>query len=507
MTTSQTNARVADGMDGGASAHGGMTNSGTQSRRKIKADIAVIGAGSGGLSVAAGAAMLGLKVVLFEKGEMGGDCLNYGCVPSKALLTAARKAQTFRDAENYGLTPAEPAVDWLRVRDHVNGVIEQIAPVDSQERFEGLGVTVIREAAAFVDRKTVGSASTIVSARRIVVATGSRAFIPPIEGLAETPYLTNETLFDLDVLPEHLIILGGGPIGIEMGQAFRRLGSRVTVIEMGKALGRAEPDHAKMALERLQHEGVDLKEGYKAVSASPTGDGVRVSVEDENGATQDISGSHLLVAVGRVPVLDSLNLEAAGISFDRNGIKTMPNLRSATNPKVWVVGDAAGRGQFTHLAGWHASVFVRNALFKSSTRADSLPLPAVTYIEPELAQVGMTESEAREAYGVDVKVAEFHFEENDRAIAERSHEGGAKIVTRKNGEILGASVVGDGAGDIIQIVGFAMSNKQKIKSLTNFISPYPTRAEVVKRAASKWYEPLVFGSGAKRLVNLLQRIP
>ncbi|MEM6627834.1 MAG: FAD-dependent oxidoreductase [Pseudomonadota bacterium] len=476
-------------------------------RRKLKADIAVIGAGSGGLSVAAGASMLGLNVVLFEKGEMGGDCLNYGCVPSKALLTAGRKAQTFRDAEKFGLTAAEPQIDWLRVRDHVKGVIETIAPVDSQERFEGLGVTVIREGARFQDKDTIVSDSVQVKARRIVVATGSTAFIPPIPGLKETPHLTNEDIFDIDVLPKHLVILGGGPIGAELGQAFRRLGSEVTIIEMGRALGRAEPEHAAVAVAHMRQEGVEILEGHKAVSVSQSADGVVVKTETESGETKEIAGSHLLVAVGRRAVLNSLDLEAGGVTTKGDGIETKANLRSVSNPRVWAVGDAAGRGQFTHLAGWHASVFVRNALFKSRTKADSLPLPAVTYLEPEVAQVGLTEAEAREAYGDSVKTAKFEFEENDRAIAERANHGGAKIVTDKKGVILGASVVGEGAGDIIQIVGVAMSNGLKIRALTNFISPYPTRAEVLKRAASKWYEAVVFGKSAKRLVGALQRVP
>lgn len=479
---------------------------GALSHQKIKADIVVVGGGSGGLSVAAGAAMLGLKVVLFEQGEMGGDCLNTGCVPSKALLTAAKKAQVFRDAATWGLTPADPGVRWDAVKAHVKGVIETIAPVDSQERFEGLGVTVIREHAKFIDKNTIGSASATVKAKRIVIATGSRAFIPPIPGLDTVSYITNEEIFDLPTLPDHLVILGGGPIGIEMAQAFRRFGSKVTIIEMGRALARADADHAAKALEKLRGEGIDILEGHKAVQVSDNAAGVTVTAETDSGSKQ-ITGSHLLVAVGREAILGGIGLEEGGVEYDRRGIKTKDNLRSSSNPKVWAVGDVAGREQFTHMAGWHASVFVQAALMKLRTKANTHPVPAVTYIEPEVAQVGLTEAEAREQFGDQVKVSEFAFDENDRAIAERHDAGSAKLIVGKGDKILGASIYGDGAGDILQIVSLAMSNGLKMRALTNFISPYPTRAEVVKRAASKYFQPKVFGPAMKTAVSLLQRIP
>ncbi len=485
-----------------------MTNEKTadtsKGKKRLKADLVVIGAGAGGLSAAAGCAMLGLKVVLFEKGEMGGDCLNYGCVPSKALISAARHAQAFREADKYGLTPADPGVDWQRVKAHVKEAIAAIEPNDSQERFEGMGVTVIREAAHFVNENVVGSDTTLVEGKRVVIATGSRAFIPPIEGLEGTDYLTNETLFDIDELPEHLIVLGGGPIGIEMAQAFRRLGSKVTVVERAQALERSDQKHAEIALDTLEEEGVSILERTTVTAVSQTGGGIRAETKNAEGEVSSVTGSHLLVATGRVPVLDSLALEAGGVEYDRKGITTKPNLRSVSNGRVWALGDAAGRGQFTHLAGWHASVFVRNALFKSSARADSLPTPAVTYTSPEVAQIGMTEAEARKEHGDKVKTSEFHFSENDRAIAEKETKGEAKIVTLKNGTVLGVSVVGEGAGDILQTAAIAMSNGLKIRAFTNFISPYPTRAEVLKRAASKWYEPLVFGKKAKVMVKFLQ---
>ncbi|MEE2878217.1 MAG: FAD-dependent oxidoreductase [Pseudomonadota bacterium] len=474
------------------------------SRRQLKADLVVIGAGSGGLSAAAGAAMLGLDVVLFEKGEMGGDCLNSGCVPSKALITAAKYAAAARESEAYGITSGPPKTDWSKVKAHIRNAIDTIAPVDSQERFEGLGVTVIREHAHFTNRNTVVSESVTVTGKRIVIATGSRPAAPPIPGLSEVDYLTNETIFDMPALPDHLIILGGGPIGMEMAQAFRRLGSDVTVIEMSKVLARSDQEHAAVAARALREEGVRLLEQHKAASVSQSGGEIIVEAEGESGK-ETVRGTHLLVAAGRTPVTDGLALEAGGVDYDKHGIKVSDKLRSISNKHVWALGDVAGKGQFTHLAGWHASVLVRRAFFKQGSTSSSLPLPAVTYTSPEVAQVGMTEQEARDAYGENVETTRFAFEENDRAIAEGKTEGECKLVLRK-GKLVGASIVGEGAGDIIQIVGYAMSNKMKLTSLTNFISPYPTRAEVVKRAASAHFSDAVFGKPAKILVSLLQRI-
>ncbi|MEO1568589.1 MAG: FAD-dependent oxidoreductase [Pseudomonadota bacterium] len=480
-------------------------NAGAAPQKTLTADLVIIGGGSAGLSAAAGSAMLGLKVVLYEKGEMGGDCLNFGCVPSKALLSAAKVAATARKSARFGVTLGEPRIDWDAVKAHVRSAIATIEPVDSQERFEGLGVTVIREHARFVNRKTVVSATTRVTARRIIIATGSTAFIPPIPGLADVPYLTNETIFDVAQLPGHLIILGGGPIGMEMAQAFNRFGAKVTVIEKGHALGRSDRAHAAIALEALREEGVTIHEGQTASRVSQDGGEITVHTTGETGESS-VTGSHLLVALGRRAVMDGLDLEAGGVEHDGRSVTVKPTLRSPSNGRVWALGDVAGEGQFTHLAGWHASVFVRRALFKQGSVADSLPLPAVTYTSPEVAQLGLTEAEAREKYGNGVSTSSFPFHENDRAIAEGETRGEAKLVIRK-GKLVGASVVGEGAGDILQLASVAMSNGLKVQALTNFISPYPTRAEVVKRAASAHFTDTVFGSGAKRLVALLQRIP
>ncbi|MDP3460161.1 MAG: FAD-dependent oxidoreductase [Hyphomonas sp.] len=473
--------------------------------RILKTDLCVIGAGSGGLSAAAGAAMLGLKVVLFEKHEMGGDCLNYGCVPSKALLACAKAAHAPADAAKYGVTIGPASVDWNGVKAHIRKTIEAIAPVDSQERFEGLGCTVIREAARFKDRDTIVSETARVKARRIIVATGSRAFIPPIPGLADLPYLTNETIFSLPEFPEHLVVLGGGPIGLELAQAFVRLGAKVTVLEMDRALARADETHAKLAVEALRGEGITILEGHKATRVSGHPGNITVHAEGPGGETS-VHGTHLLVALGRRAVLEGLDLAKGGVEYTPAGITVGETLRSRSNPRVWALGDAAGREQFTHVAGWHASVFIRRAFFKQGSTAASLPVPAVTYTCPEIAQIGLTEAEARAKFGDAVKTSAFPFHENDRAIAEGRTLGEAKLVLHK-GKLVGASSAGDGAGDILQLVSVAMSNGLKLTALTNFISPYPTRAEAVKRAASAYFTPSVFGKPARTLVGLLQRIP
>ena len=454
-------------------------------KREIKADICIIGAGSAGLSTAYAGANLGLTTVLFEGAAMGGDCLNHGCVPSKALLAAAKAANDMRNTEKFGVTiDAEPKVNWQKVREHVQGVIDHIAPVDSVERFESFGTIVISEFARFVDEKTVESDTTRVTAKRFVIATGSTAFIPPIPGLAETPYLTNHSIFTTPDFPEKLIVLGGGPIGIEMAQAFQRLGSQVTVVEMGRALARADEGHAATALEALRKEGLTIMEGHKAVEVSGTAGNITVRTETEDGGGESVSGTHVLIAVGRRTYLDGLDVEKANVKVDHGNVVVEKNLRSVSNKRVWALGDANGKAQFTHVAGMHASIFTRAAIIgMPRVDANVEALPSVTYMQPEIAQLGMTEAEARAAYGDKVKTGSFPFHENDRAIAEHKTDGEVKIIWMGK-KILGASILGESAGDLLQIVSVAMANGIGPGGLIKHMSPYPTRAEAVKRAVS-----------------------
>lgn len=472
--------------------------------KKISTDICVIGGGSGGLSVAAGAVQMGAKVVLLEAGEMGGDCLNYGCVPSKALLAAGKHAHMFGHSEEFGIAAAVPQVDFKKVNAHVKDVIATIAPIDSQERFEGLGVTVIREFGRFKDAHTVIAGDTEITAKRIVIATGSSPFEPPIPGLETVSFFTNENIFDNDVLPEHLIVIGGGPIGMEMSQAHRRLGAKVTTLEGGKALGKDDPELTAIVKNRLVEEGIDLREEAMVQRIEKTDAGVRV-VFEKDGAEQSVEGSHLLLAVGRKPNVDKLDLEKAGIEYTNRGIKTDERLRT-TNKKVFAIGDVAGGLQFTHVAGYHAGIVIRNALFKLPAKADHSAVPWVTYTDPEMAHVGLTEQQARDAHGDSMKVLRWEFHENDRAQAERRTEGVIKVMVDKKGVVLGASIAGAGAGDLLAPWILAVGQKQKIGTMAQFIAPYPTMTEVSKRAAGSFYTETLYSSRVRFVVKLLMRI-
>ncbi|MGG7564909.1 dihydrolipoyl dehydrogenase family protein [Rhodovulum sp. DZ06] len=462
-------------------------------------DLFVIGAGSGGLSVAAGAARLGASVLLAEGGEMGGDCLNTGCVPSKALIAAAGRAHAMKGG--LGVSPAEAWIDWRAVRAHVSGVIAAIAPHDSQERFEGLGVEVIRDWATFRDKGTLECGGHVIRPRRVVIATGSAPAIPPVEGLADTPHLTNETIFAEEGMLPRLLVIGGGPIGLEMAQAHARLHCDVTVVEAGRALGREDPELAAIAIARLRAEGVKIREGAAVARAGGTpGD---VWLELESG--ERLTGTHLLVAAGRRPALDRLGLDKAGVEATPMGVKVDAGLRSVSNRKVYAVGDAAGMAQFTHAAGWHAGLVVRSALFRLPVKADA-PIPRVTYTAPEIAQAGLTEAEAREAHGDKVEVLRAEFSGNDRAMAMGAAEGMLKVMVVK-GRPVGASMVGPQAGELIQLWQLAISKRLKIGDIAGMIAPYPTLSEISKRAAGSYYEDRLFANPwVKRAVKLLARL-
>lgn len=467
---------------------------------RIKTDLLVIGAGSGGLSVAAGAAQMGAKVVLLEGHRMGGDCLNYGCVPSKALIAAAKSAHAQATAGKYGVKDVVPQVDYAAVMDHVAGVIGQIEPMDSQERFEGFGVRVIRAYGHFVSPREVQAGDHLIRARRVVIATGSSPLVPPIPGLADVPYLTNETLFDLREAPEHLLIVGGGPIGMEMAQAHARLGCKVTVIEGDRALNRDDPELAEVVRETLRDEGVHIAEGAKVARVSGTTGAIEVAVED--GRT--FSGSHLLVAVGRKPNLERLNLQAAGIETTRAGVRVDAGLRS-TNRRVYAIGDVAGGLQFTHVAGYHAGVIIRSSLFGLPSKAREAHIPRVTYTAPELAQVGLSEAEARAIHGDRVEVVRFDYAHNDRAVAQRETVGFAKVIVVK-GRPVGASIVGHQAGELIGLWALALACGLKMGQVAAMVAPYPTIGELNKRVAGAYFSPRLFDSEmVKRVVGAVQR--
>lgn len=467
---------------------------------RINTDLCIIGAGSGGLSVAAGAVQMGARVALIEAGEMGGDCLNAGCVPSKALLAAAKAAQAMRCGAAFGVTPVEPQIDFAAVKDHVARTIATIAPVDSQERFEALGVRVIRAWGAFTSAKTLVAGDVEITARRFVIATGSRPMVPPIPGLDAVPYLTNETIFALRDRPDHLIIVGGGPIGIEMAQAHRRLGCAVTVIEGARALARDDPEAAAVVLEALRAEGVAVLEGTKVASVAGQAGAIRVALQDG----REVAGSHLLLAVGRQVVLDRLNLPVAGVAFTARGVTVDASLRT-TNRRIFAVGDVAGGLQFTHVAGYHAGIVVRQAVLGLPAKAATRHIPWATYTDPELAQVGLTEAEACRAHGAAVTVARADLHHNDRALAEGKTHGFIKVMILR-GRPVGVTIVGPQAGELIGIWALVLAKGLKMSALAGMVAPYPTLGELSKRAASAYFSPKLFDNPVvKQVVRLVQR--
>jgi pyruvate/2-oxoglutarate dehydrogenase complex dihydrolipoamide dehydrogenase (E3) component len=468
----------------------------------VATDLCVIGAGSGGLTVAAGAAQMGASVVLIEQGRMGGDCLNYGCVPSKSLIAAGRVAHTMRNAARFGVEGLEPRIDFLGVHNHVEAVIAAIAPHDSQERFEGLGVNVIRARARFVGPQEVEAGGQRIRARRFVVATGSLPAVPPISGLAEAPHLTNETVFELTGRPEHLIVIGGGPIGCELAQAHRRLGARVTVLELSRILPKDDPEAVRIVRDQLLAEGIDLREGAQVKRVAPEGNGIAITVEHA-GIEQRTSGSHVLVAAGRRANVDGLGLELAGVECGDNGIRVDARLRTS-NRRVYAIGDVVGGLQFTHAAAHHAGVVLKNILFKLPAKAEARGMPWVTYTDPELAHVGLTEALAKER-GIAVQAVRWSFAENDRAQTERDTAGFAKVLVDRRGRIQGATIVGARAGELIHAWVLALANGIKIGAMAQFIAPYPTLGEVSKRAAGSYYTPKLYSDRTRRLVRLLMR--
>jgi pyruvate/2-oxoglutarate dehydrogenase complex dihydrolipoamide dehydrogenase (E3) component len=470
--------------------------------RLLKPDICVIGAGSAGLSVAAGAAQLGAETVLIEAGKMGGDCLNYGCVPSKALLAAAKAATQHRHASGFGVEFAPPRIDLARVQAHIEGVIAAIAPHDSVERFEGLGVTVLKSWATFVDERTIEAGDVRIQARRFVLAIGSSAFIPPIPGLDQVPYLTNETVFARVAEIRDLIVLGGGPIGVELAQGFARLGAKVQLVEMTRLLPRDDAEAVALVRGSLIRDGVTLHEGGTAGEVQRSGERIRIAVCGTKGETQWLEGAHLLVAVGRRPRVENMGLDKAGVAATPKGVQVDAGLRT-TNRRVYAIGDCTGGPAFTHVAGHQAGLVIRSALFRLPARFDARALPWVTYSDPELAQVGLTEEVARRERG-DVVVTRQPAAGNDRARTERLEDGFIKIVSDRRGRVLGVTIVGAGAGELLAPWCLAMAHNLRLSALAGPMLPYPTLSELGKSAAGQFYAARLFSPAVRRFVRVLR---
>jgi len=482
----------------------------------IRADVCVIGAGSGGLNVASGAAQLGAKAVLIERGAMGGDCLNVGCVPSKALLHVAHTASLIRRAGPLGISVSEPEVDYAGAMAHVRRAIERIEPHDSQERFEGLGVRVIRDTGRFIDARTVQAGDSRIRAKYFVIATGSAPAIPAIPGLDSVPFLTNESLFSRTEAPRHLAIIGAGPIGVEMAQAHQRLGCQVTLIEaQSSILPRDDAELSALLTQQLRADGVDLRLGATVAAVSGKAGDIQVELQagdgSAKGAIQDsIQASHLLIATGRRPVTDGLGLDAAGITHSAAGIAVGPNLR--TNRRhVFAMGDVIGGEGFTHLAAHHASVIVREMLFRLPSRVATSAIPRVTYTAPELAQIGLTEAEATAA-GLAPRTETLRVDGNDRFVAENIASGPeaglAKLVfDGRRGKLVGAAILAPGAGDLIGPLGHVIEGRLKLSAVASQMLPYPTHAEIPKRAAGMHLAEVLFAPRTRRLISWLLKLP
>ena len=442
--------------------------------------------------------------MLIEGHKMGGDCLNYGCVPSKALLAAADRAFGGQGNKPFGIAATRPKVDFAAVMAHVRETIAAIEPVDSVERFGGLGVRVIEETGKFIDRKTVKAGKTTITAKRFVIATGSSAAIPEIRGLKSAPFVTNETVFAMTRQPKHLLVLGGGPIGAEMAQAFRRLGSEVSLVEAHRLLGREDEELSAHVKKQLQEDGIALLEGVGVDSVSAAGKGARQRITLTLNNGNKLVGDALLVAAGRKPNLAALDLDKAGVRVsDHTAPHILVDKRLRTqNRKIFAIGDVNGGPQFTHAAGYQAGIVIRNILFFLPAKVNYGALPRVTYTNPELASVGLSEAQARQDYAA-IKVLRWHFEENDRARAERDMRGMVKVITTRNGRILGASIVGKNAGDLLAPWTMALAQGLPISAMAGVIAPYPTRGEASKRAAGDYYTPTLFGPRSRKIVGLL----
>ncbi len=457
-------------------------------------DLVVIGGGTAGLVTAAGSAGIGARVALVERERLGGECLWTGCVPSKALIAAARSAAEARGTERYGIRSCQVEPDFGAAMQWVRGAQQRIAPHDSPERFRALGVDVIQGEAHFTDMRALSVDGRMLSAKRVVIATGSAPAVPPIPGLTGVPYLTNETIFSLTERPSTLLVLGGGPIGLELAQAFARLGSTVQVLEAApRLLPREDHEAAELLGQRLDAEGVQLHLGMTAtrVERGPGGRGVRLTAaasdDGSRGPSQafTLDADALLVATGRTPRLDGLELSRAGVEAGKGGITVDEGLRT-TAEGVWAAGDCVGPLRFTHVADYQARLVVRNAFFPLRSTADYSVVPWVTFTDPELARVGLTEEEARQRHGDGVRVWRRSFADVDRAITDGETAGLVKLVTTARGHILGGHILGHGAGNMIGEITLAMKHGISAQALANTIHPYPTYPEAIRQAAEQY---------------------
>ena len=467
-------------------------------------DICVIGGGAAGLVVAAGAATLGAKVALVEKQALGGDCLYHGCVPSKALLHAAHVAHMVRGAGRFGLHATLAPIDLGAVMHHVGDVIQSIAVHDSPERFRGLGVAVLFGAGRFSGPETFDLEGRSLTARRFVVATGSRPALPPVEGLESVPHLTNQNVFALKQAVSHLLVLGGGPVGVELAQAFSRLGSGVTLVELvPQLLPQEDQDVAAVLGEALNAEGIEVLTGCRARSAASANDEIALTVTAPDGKDRVVTGSHLLVATGRRANVEDLGLEVASVQVRDGRIITDQRMRTS-NRGIFACGDVVGPYQLTHMAEHQAQVVLKNAVLHLPARVERRVIPWCTFTDPEVARVGLSEREA-EQRDIAHRVYRFSLQDIDRARTQRQSSGMAKLVTRPNGRILGAAVVGPQAGELIHEYVLALRAGMRTSDISSAIHVYPTLAQLNRKVADAALKELLT-PGRKRWLKRLLRL-
>lgn len=462
----------------------------------MKYDLIVIGGGSGGLVAAAGAAKLGARVALVEKNKLGGECLWTGCVPSKALIHSAKIAHSVETAHEYGLGKHKNKLNFPIVINRVQRVIKAIQPHDSPERFRKMGVDVIFGNPSFVDKHTLAVGKKTLKARKFIIATGSRPYDLPIKGLKEAGYLTNETIFTHKIFPKTFLIIGGGPIGAEMAQAYARLGSNVYLFERGPHILSKEDPEASKVIERVfKREGITVLKNMDITKVNKKS-GKKVIQYKQNGKNKNVIGDEILLAVGRAPNIEGLNLAGIGVEHDKRKVPVNQKMQTSV-ANIYAIGDVAGGYLFTHTASYEATIALRNALFPFSSRADYSVVPWATFTDPEVARVGVTEADVKEQ-GIEHYVLNKPFKDADRAQAEGETNGFAKIITDTKGRILGVTIVGANAGELLPEFVLAMKNNLKITDIVNAIHVYPTLAEIGKAAGTQYYE--------KKLTPLVKKI-
>ncbi|MGZ6237617.1 MAG: dihydrolipoyl dehydrogenase family protein, partial [Syntrophales bacterium] len=467
-------------------------------------DLGIIGGGAAGLTAAAGGAQFGAKTILFEKSDrLGGDCLHYGCVPSKTLIRTAGVWSLARRSAEFGLPALSlPPVDLVSVMSRVKGVIANIQHHDSVDRFCGLGAEVRFGRPVFADDHMVTLDGKRIAAKNWIIATGSAPVVPPIEGLAGVPFWTNETIFSQETLPSRLIVLGGGPIGLEIAQAFGRLGSQVIIVEfMDQILGPEDADMAAVLKTRLETEGMEIHTGTKAVRAQSRGSKILLTIAPANSAGEEkvIEGDAIVVATGRAANVGGLGLEAAGVSFTTRGIPTDARMRTNVH-HIYACGDVNGQLPFTHVAGYEAGIALSNSVLHLPRKADYGRIGWCTYTDPEVASVGLNEKRARKEE-IDYQILEEFFVDNDRALAEGETLGKIKILLNPKGKLLGCQIIGSHAGELIHEWVIAMAGAVKLSTIAGAVHIYPTLSEISKRAAGQFFSGKIFSDTTKKILR------